>query len=444
MGTPGFYCRVRFQVTIGVVVRFLAGAVACVALVLVVGTRAEALDPYPIVFPVVGENEFDDTFGDPRGTDRTHEGVDIMAEKMVPVVAAASGTVGWMHDEQGGNCCAMQLIHDDGYASWYIHLNNDTPGTDDGQGWGFAPGIDTGVHVSAGALIGYVGDSGNAEEAPPHLHFELRDPSGVAFDPYPSLLVATYLDPATADEVFFYSSTSGTFSYYDIGAAAVLGSPRNSGTFSLGWDSITAVDLDGDGRDEQFFYRSADGVFKYYDVKSNGTLGTLLQAGVYSTGWDSITAVDLDGDDQDELFFYRSSDGVFKYYDVKPNGALGAPLQSGLYSLGWDSITAVDIDGDSHDEQLFYRSSDGVFKYYRTKSNGALGALVNSGKYSLGWSSITAIDLEGDGFDEQLFYRSSDGVFKYYDLKTNGSLGALLNSGIYSTGWTTITAINLD
>jgi hypothetical protein len=413
-------------------------------LILALVPAAQAADPYPIVFPVAGENTFSDTFGDPRGGGRTHEGVDIMADKMVPVMAAASGTVGWMHDEQGGLCCAMQLIHDDGYSSWYIHLNNDTPGTDDGQGWGFAPGIGTGVHVNAGEVIGYVGDSGNAEEAPSHLHFELRDPSGVAFDPYPSLTTATYLDASKADEAFFYSSTSGAFDYYDIGPAASLGSPINSGTYSLGWDSITAVDLDGDGQDEQFFYRSADGVFKYYDVTPNGTLGALLQSGVYSLGWDSITAVDLDGDAQDEFFFYRSSDGVFKYYDVKSSGALGAPLQAGLYSLGWDSITAVDLDGDGHDEQFFYRSSDGVFKYYQTKSTGALAALVNSGTYSLGWDSITAIDLDGDGYDEQLFYRSSDGVFKYYDLQADGSLRELLKSGAYSLGWSMITAINLD
>jgi putative cell wall-binding protein len=113
-----------------------------------------------------------------------------MAAKMVPVVAAQSGTVGWMHDERGGNCCAMALRHDDGWESWYIHLNNDTPGTDDGLGWGFAPGIEHGVHVTKGQLIGYVGDSGNAEWTGSHLHFELHDPSGAPVNPYPHLVAA--------------------------------------------------------------------------------------------------------------------------------------------------------------------------------------------------------------------------------------------------------------
>ncbi|MGA9597133.1 MAG: M23 family metallopeptidase [Acidimicrobiia bacterium] len=140
-----------------------------------------------MIFPVVGENYYSDTFGAPRSGGRTHEGVDIMADKMIPVVAVASGTVGWMHDEQGGDCCAMALNHDDGWESWYIHLNNDTPGTDDGLGWGFAPGIESGVHVEAGQLIGYVGDSGNAEEVHSHLHFELHMPDGTVVNPTPQV-----------------------------------------------------------------------------------------------------------------------------------------------------------------------------------------------------------------------------------------------------------------
>jgi hypothetical protein len=150
---------------------------------------------------VVGENHYTDTFGAPRSGGRTHEGVDIMAEKMIPVVAVAAGTVGWMHDEQGGDCCAMALNHDDGWSSWYIHLNNDTPGTDDGLGWGFAPGIEEGVHVEAGQLIGYVGDSGNAEDAGSHLHFELHDPDGVVLNPTPhvdaAIVITAPLDSAS-------------------------------------------------------------------------------------------------------------------------------------------------------------------------------------------------------------------------------------------------------
>ena len=99
----------------------------------------------------------------------------MMADKMVPVVAAAAGTIGWV----SSTCCALEIEHDDGWSSMYIHLNNDTPGTDDGLGWGIMPGLERGVHVDAGQLIGWVGDSGNAEWTGSHLHFELHTPDGV-------------------------------------------------------------------------------------------------------------------------------------------------------------------------------------------------------------------------------------------------------------------------
>ncbi len=152
---------------------------------------------YDMVFPVDGDNRYDDTWGACRGPgcSRRHEGTDIMADKMTPIVAAASGTVGWTQDQRGGKCCALAIDHDDGWRTWYIHMNNDTAGTDDGLGWGFAPGIASGVHVEAGQLIGYVGDSGNAETTPPHLHFELQRPDGTEIDPYENLRQAEALAP---------------------------------------------------------------------------------------------------------------------------------------------------------------------------------------------------------------------------------------------------------
>ena len=140
---------------------------------------------YTLVFPVAGTNNFGDHFWSARGSGE-HHAVDIMANKMTPVVAVASGTVQWV----GSRCCTLRIKHDDGWSSSYIHLNNDTPGTDDGQGRGIAPGISKGTRVIAGQLIGWVGDSGNAEGTASHLHFELIDPHGVNVDPYLALRAA--------------------------------------------------------------------------------------------------------------------------------------------------------------------------------------------------------------------------------------------------------------
>jgi murein DD-endopeptidase MepM/ murein hydrolase activator NlpD len=155
---------------------------------------------YPMVFPLAPDAGQDywyaDTFYAPRaGGD--HHAQDLMTDKMVPVVAVAAGTVEYVNWNRD-SCCSVTVVHDDGWESWYIHLNNDTSGTDDGLGWGIAPDIVPGVQVQAGQLIGWVGDSGNAEETPPHLHFELRDPLGVIVNPYEALLLAEERVPEPA------------------------------------------------------------------------------------------------------------------------------------------------------------------------------------------------------------------------------------------------------
>ncbi len=137
---------------------------------------------YSLVFPVVGQNRYNPGFWSTRGTG-SHHAVDIMAAKMTPIVAVASGTISYVNSR----CCTLHIKHDDGWTSKYIHLNNDTPGTDDGQGWGIAPGLAVGTRVAAGQLIAWVGDSGNAEGTSPHLHFELMDPDKVLVDSYEAL-----------------------------------------------------------------------------------------------------------------------------------------------------------------------------------------------------------------------------------------------------------------
>jgi len=171
--------------------RLFTIAVAATASMAVTVPTAQAANEYgadvdyALVFPVVGANRYGDHFWASRASG-THHAVDIMADKMIPVVAVADGTISYVNSR----CCTLRINHDDGWSSVYIHLNNDTPGTDDGQGWGIAPGISAGTHVSAGQIIGWVGDSGNAENAGSHLHFELLDADGVYVDPYLALRAA--------------------------------------------------------------------------------------------------------------------------------------------------------------------------------------------------------------------------------------------------------------
>ncbi|HSM01516.1 MAG TPA: peptidoglycan-binding protein [Acidimicrobiia bacterium] len=169
---------------------------------------------YPLVFPVQGENWYSDWFWAYRANG-LHHAQDIMADKMTPVVAAATGTVTYVNwstnpgDLNPERCCNLVIRHDDGWQTWYIHLNNDTPGTDDGQAWGIAPGIVPGVRVNAGDLVGWVGDSGNAENTPPHLHLELYDPEGVLVNPFDALRASQGLSICTVRKVGNISALLG-------------------------------------------------------------------------------------------------------------------------------------------------------------------------------------------------------------------------------------------
>ena len=163
-------------------------------LTLTLTTPAAAAEVRDIAFPVDGQNRYSEDFGDPRSGGRTHEGVDIIADKMTPLVAAVDGTVRSVTMEERDYGFAVVLRDSDGYTYHYLHVNNDTPGTDDGQGgalYAFPPTIVRGARVFKGQLVGWTGDSGNAENVTSHLHFEIRPPDGTAINPYPSLLQAT-------------------------------------------------------------------------------------------------------------------------------------------------------------------------------------------------------------------------------------------------------------
>lgn len=151
---------------------------------------------HPISFPVVGDVWYADTFGAPRGLSRTHAGQDLMADKMQPLVAVADGTVSWLTRREASYGYIVTISGDDGWTYNYVHLNNDTPGTDDGRASlsdVFGPDINQGARVTAGQLVGFVGDSGNAEDVAPQLHFEMEDPDGNVVNPMASLDAASRL-----------------------------------------------------------------------------------------------------------------------------------------------------------------------------------------------------------------------------------------------------------
>lgn len=148
-----------------------------------------------LVFPVLGPVTYADGWGDCRDNcNRRHVGTDIIGVQMQPLLAAVDGAITRVSpDPTGISGVAISITGTDGWRYNYFHANNDTPGTDDGMAldaWEIAPGLKIGSPVVAGQIIGYMGNSGNAEASTTHLHFEIRDPTGLAQPSYAALRAA--------------------------------------------------------------------------------------------------------------------------------------------------------------------------------------------------------------------------------------------------------------
>ena len=168
--------------------RTAAPALLSLVLLLGFGANAHAAPPSRIVFPVVGQSTFHDDFGAPRPQGR-HEGNDIMAARRAPAVAAEGGRVTRYRGSRRAGCMLF-LKGRSGTLYLYVHLNNDLTRRNDNRARGcrngvaYAPGLRDGQLVRAGQLIGYVGDSGDANGVHPHLHFELHPGGRRAVSPY--------------------------------------------------------------------------------------------------------------------------------------------------------------------------------------------------------------------------------------------------------------------
>src|SRR5438477_10939925 len=101
------------------------------------GAPAGAADEpawHRIHFPVREKVSFSDDFGAPRAGGRSHQGNDLMGAKLDHELAVVDGTVTSVRvaDGTGISGNMLTLKADDGWFFYYIHINNDTPGTDDG------------------------------------------------------------------------------------------------------------------------------------------------------------------------------------------------------------------------------------------------------------------------------------------------------------------------
>ena len=122
-----------------------------------------------IVCPTRGAVSFIDSWHAPRHQGQ-HMGVDLMAARNTPDVAVVSGSVTFKAGGTSGN--GAYLSGDDGNLYYYFHLERYQGGA---------------RRVAQGEVIGYVGNTGDAQYTATHTHFEIHPGHGGAVNPYPSV-----------------------------------------------------------------------------------------------------------------------------------------------------------------------------------------------------------------------------------------------------------------
>jgi hypothetical protein len=345
----------------------------------------------PIIFPVIGAVTYYDDFGAPR-VGHTHEGNDLMGRKMLPLVAAVSGTIRSVTYPEASWGYSVTIQDDEGYTYHYLHMNNDVPGTDNGKGDGmnaYAVDMMRGNRVVAGQLIGWMGDSGNAETTTAHLHFEIRK-NGEAFSPYQSLKAATKIKtpvdyPALANEILPYGGFQGGASVAVgnldadsdpeiVTAAGPGGGPHvqifNQGSqtaklgffaYALGFRGgvdVATADLDGDGVDEIITGPGRGGGPNLKAFKADGT--EILSFMAYApgfTGGIKVAAADLNADGKAEIITAPASGGGahVKIFSAEGGSASGGQLPISLFGqfmayegfTGGIDVTAIPAAGSS-------------------------------------------------------------------------------------------------
>ena len=129
-----------------------------------------------VACPVGQPRSYSDTFGAPRSGGRSHTGTDILAPHGTPSYAYEDGIISRLEGSSLGGI-SLYLEGASGASYYYTHLS------------GYAADASVGKTVSAGELIAYVGDTGNAAGIS-HLHFEVMPGGGASVNPYPYVVRA--------------------------------------------------------------------------------------------------------------------------------------------------------------------------------------------------------------------------------------------------------------
>lgn len=135
----------------------------------------EPAEELPVPVYNVYLRNIEDTWGAAREEGRTHEGVDIFADRGTPVFSSTEGYVIRVNIGSRGGKNVM-VTGPGGFNYYYAHFQR------------VAEGVERGKKVTTDTVLGFVGNSGNATGTPPHLHFGIYPEMWDAVNPYPMLV----------------------------------------------------------------------------------------------------------------------------------------------------------------------------------------------------------------------------------------------------------------
>lgn len=298
-------------------------------------SRAQEADVRNIVFPVFGSASYSNDWQAQR-IGHLHQGNDIFGTKHQPLIAAVDGTVKFVPYPEPSYGWMVSIEDSDGYEYWYLHINNDDPGTDDGIApaqFAYAFGMRSGWPVKAGQLIGYMGDSGNAESTRSHLHFEIHRPDGNAINPYLSLQAAYHAPNITPTPL--REGEIQPFANFKGGARIATGNVDPS----VPGDEIVVAAGPGGGPHVRVY--AADGYF---------LSGFFVPDVDFRTGLD-VSVGDINNDGTDEIIVGLGPQNLPAVYVFRVDGLLLSKFNAyDPRARVGVNVAAADLDGDGSDE----------------------------------------------------------------------------------------------
>jgi hypothetical protein len=395
-------------------------------------TLIASLIPYDVfagqyIFPIVGHASYSNDYFGHRASG-PHHAIDIFANKGQPIVSATDGVIVYVGYPQPSWGYAVYIRSTSGYEYGYLHMNNDRPGTDDGAGGAmgaYAPDVKAGNPVVRGQLLGWVGDSGNAENTPPHLHFEVSNPDGDRINPYDSLNSAQRLSkpidhPPLPGEILPFGAG------YKGGVNVAIGNVDAESNP----ETIIAAGKGGGPRIRIYHHTNGFAGYDFYAFNSS------LRSGV------DVATGDIDGDGIEEIIAATGPGTSPKIAMFQANGDGTVTKVTEFTTFGTHSggirVAAGDVDGDGKDEIIAGADAGGGPRVNVFDVEGTTVTQKHSFyPYSAGFRGgvdVASADVVGTTADEIIVAPGKQGgaQVRIYD----NSLTLVGNFPAYPTGYT--------